>query len=146
MHGVRLRARLGAEDGVATPVETMYLLVFCLLAVAFLGFLGRLHATGVQVTNAAQSAARTASQAATPAAARLAATDSVERSPLRTRCVNGPRAVTTWSPSPSGAWQGGSVTVEVSCRVRNQSLSGIWSPGTRVVTMRDTQPVDRYRR
>jgi Flp pilus assembly protein TadG len=138
--------RLHDDDGVVTPVETMYLLVFCLLAVAFLGFLGRLHATGVQVTNAAQSAARAASQAATPSAARVAATGSVARSALRTRCVGSPRAVTTWAPSSTGAWQGGSVTVVVSCRVRNQALTGIWSPGTRVVTMRDTQPVDRYRR
>ncbi len=141
-----LAPRLRREDGVATPVETMYLLVFCLLAVAFLGFLGRLHATGVQVTNAAQSAARAASQAATPAAARVAAADSVARSPLRSRCVGTPRAATTWAPSAAGAWQGGSVTVAVSCRVRNQALTGLWSPGSRVVTMRDTQPVDRYRR
>ncbi len=138
--------RLHDDTGVATPVETMYLLVFCLLSVAFLGFLGRLHATGVQVTNAAQSAARAASQAATPASARVAATGSVSRSPLKRRCVGSPRTVTTWAPSVTGAWQGGSVTVVVSCRVRNQALAGVWAPGTRVVTMRDTQPVDRYRR
>lgn len=142
MHATRFRD----DDGVVTPVEMMYLLVFCLLAVAFLGFLGRLHATGVQVTNVAQSAARAASQAPTPAAARDAALDNVTRSALRSRCVGSPRAVTTWTPSSTGAWQGGSVTVVVSCRVRNQALTGFWSPGTRVVTMRDTQPVDRYRR
>ena len=138
--------RLSDEDGLVTPVETMYLIVFCMLAVAFLGYLGRLHATGVQVTNAAQSAARAASQASTPAAARAAATDSVARSPLRTRCSGAPHTVVSWSPSPTGAWQGGAVTVAVSCRVRNQALTGIWAPGSRVVTMRDTQPVDRYRR
>ncbi|MFM7685253.1 MAG: hypothetical protein ACKPDI_04920, partial [Actinomycetota bacterium] len=61
-----MRASLRADDGVATPVEMLGLLVFCLLAVAFLGYLGRLHATGVMVTTAAQSAARAASIEATP--------------------------------------------------------------------------------
>ena len=32
------------EQGIATPVEMMYLLIFSLAAVVFLGFLGRLHA------------------------------------------------------------------------------------------------------
>ena len=136
----------GNEAGVATPEEMMFLLLFCVLAVLFLGFLGRLHATGVQVTNAAQAAARAASQAPTPTAAKAAAADSVQRSSLHTRCTGGVRVSTVWSPSAAGAWQGGTVTVAVSCTVRNQSLSGVWSPGSRVVAMRDTQPVDRYRR
>jgi Flp pilus assembly protein TadG len=135
-----------ADDGMATPVETMYLLVFCLSAVVLLGYLGRLHATGVQVTNAAQAAARVASQAPTPGAARTAATASVQHSALRARCDGGLRVVTTWVPSSTRSWQGGSVTVSVSCTVRNRALAGVWSPGSRVVTMRDTQPVDRYRR
>ena len=50
------------DRGVMAPVEMMYLLVFCLLALALLTYVGRLHAAGVEVTNAAQSAARAASQ------------------------------------------------------------------------------------
>lgn len=141
-----VRGVAAADDGMATPVETMYLLVFCIAAVVLLGYLGRLHATGVQVTNAAQAAARVASQAPTPGAARTAAAAAVQRSALRARCDGGLRVSTTWSPSPTRAWQGGSVTVSVSCTVRNKALAGVWSPGSRVVTMRDTQPVDRYRR
>jgi Flp pilus assembly protein TadG len=135
-----------ADDGVVTPVETMYLLVFCIAAVVFLGFLGRLHATGVQVTNAAQAAARAASQAPTPTAAKAVASASVHSSALRSRCTGGVRVSTTWRPSSIGAWQGGSVTVVVSCTVRNAALAGVWSPGSRIVSVRDTQPVDRYRR
>ncbi len=142
----RLPRAIAADDGMATPVETMYLLIFCVSAVVFLGYLGRLHAAGVQVTNAAQAAARVASQAPTPGAARVAATASVQGSVLRARCDGGLRVNTTWSPSSTRAWQGGSVTVSVSCTVRNRALSGVWAPGSRVVTMRDTQPVDRYRR
>jgi hypothetical protein len=134
------------DRGVATPVEMMSMVVFCLLAVVFLSFTGRLHAAAVQVTNTAQSAARSASMAHDPASARAAASRSVLSSPLATRCVKGPRASVTWKASSAGTWQGGVVTVTVSCTVSNQSLTGLWSPGTRIVSMRDSQVVDRYRR
>ncbi|MCE9620991.1 MAG: hypothetical protein K8R99_01455 [Actinomycetia bacterium] len=138
--------RRGNDAGIATPVEMMYLLVFCLAVVAFLGFVGRLHAAGVQVANAAQSAARSASMAPDPNAAQAAALAAVDVYGLQTRCVGGPTVVMSWDPSPSGSWQGGSVTVDVSCTVRNQSLTGVWSPGSRTVAMTDTQPIDRYQR
>ena len=134
------------DDGTATPVEMMYLLVFCIVAVVFLGFLGRLHAAGVQVTNAAQAAARAASLARDPTSATRAAQTSVAASPLARRCQGGARATMSWAPSPTGTWQGGSVTVRVSCVVRNQNLTGVWSPGMRTVSMSDVQPIDRYQR
>lgn len=134
------------EEGTATPVEMMYLLFFCIVAVVFLGFLGRLHAAGVQVTNAAQAAARAASQAPDPTAATRAAQQSVAASPLRSRCQGGARTTLSWAPSAAGTWQGGSVTVRVTCVVRNQTLTGVWSPGVRTVAMTDVQPVDRYQR
>lgn len=142
----RPRARWRDEHGIATPVEMMYLLIFSLVAVVFLGFVGRLQAAGVQVTNTAQAAARAASQAQNPTAAQLAAREVVDASSLRTRCQGGAQAHLTWAPSATGTWQGGAVTVRVSCAVRNQSLTGVWSPGNRTVVMRDTQPVDRYQR
>jgi Flp pilus assembly protein TadG len=134
------------DRGVATPVEMMYLLVFCMVAVLFVGFLGRLHATGVEVSNVAQSAARAASMAPTPEAAASAASAAVSASPLRGRCSGGARSATQWTPSPLGTWQGGSVTVTVRCTVENRALAGVWMSGARTVTMRDTQPVDRYQR
>ncbi len=132
------------DRGVATPVEMMLLLVVSIVSVVFLGFLGRLHAAGVEVTNTAQAAARAASLAPSPAAAELAVDDTVSASSLSRRCA--PRAFVSWTPSATGAWQGGAVTVEVACTVRNQTLTGVWSPGSRTVVMRDTQPVDRYQR
>lgn len=140
-----MRASLRADDGVATPVEMLGLLVFCLLAVAFLGYLGRLHATGVMVTTAAQSAARAASIEATPAAAQSAAMAAVTGS-LGDRCAGAPTMRMSWSAGPAGAWRGGSVTVQVSCTVPNRSLTPLWTPGVRTLVMSDTQPVDRYRR
>jgi hypothetical protein len=139
-------ARWTSEDGVATPVEMMYLLIFCVVAVVFLGFVGRLHATGIEVTNVAQSAARAASLAPTPIAAQFAANDVVAASVLASRCEGTPAVSFSWDPSEAGSWQGGTVTVSVACTVRNQSLTGVWSPGARTVVMRDTQPVDRYQR
>ena len=142
----RPMSRHGDDSGVATPVEMMYLLVFCLVIVVFLGFVGRLHAAGVQVANAAQSAARSASMAPGPTAAQEAALEAVNVYGLQSRCTGGPTVVMSWDPSPSGSWQGGSVTVSVSCTVRNESLTGVWSPGSRTVAMTDTQPIDRYQR
>ena len=53
--------REGARDaGIVTPVETMYLLVLTVAAVAVIGFLGRLHAAGVETTAVAQAAAHNA--------------------------------------------------------------------------------------
>ena len=142
----RVTVRRGTDAGVATPVEMMYLIVFCLVMVVFLGFVGRLHAAGVQVANAAQSAARSASMAPNADAAQMAASDAVNVYGLQSRCTGGPTVVMSWEPSPSGSWQGGSVTVHVSCTVRNQTLTGVWSPGSRTVVMTDTQPIDRYQR
>jgi Flp pilus assembly protein TadG len=136
---------LRADDGVATPVEMLGLLIFCLLSVAFLGYLGRLHATGLQVTTAAQSAARAASIEATPAAAQSAASAAVGES-LGGRCAVPPTVRMSWSAGPAGAWRGGSVTVQVWCEVPNRSLTPLWVPGARTLMMSDTQPVDRYRR
>lgn len=134
------------EDGVVSAVEMMYLLIFCIAAVLFLGYLGRLHAAGVEVTNAAQSAARAASQAPSPAAALTAANEAARTALLGRRCEGGPRVSVAMLRAPDGTWQGGSVTVTVSCTVPLRSLSGVWAPGSRTVTMSDTQPVDRYQR
>jgi hypothetical protein len=142
----RVKTPCRADAGVATPVEMMYLIIFCLVMVGFLGFVGRLHAAGVQVANAAQSAARSASMAPDAAAAQIAALEAVDVYGLQSRCTGGPTVVMSWEPSSTGSWRGGSVTVHVSCPVRNQTLTGVWSPGSRTVVMTDTQPIDRYQR
>jgi Flp pilus assembly protein TadG len=138
--------RPAADPGVVTPVELMYVLVGCVVALLFLGYLGRLHAAGIQVTNTSQAAARAASIAADPVEARAVAQQIVAESTLATRCASAPVTSLAWQPSPTGEWRGGAVTVTVSCTVRNQALSGVWSPGSRTLSAADTQPIDRYRR
>ena len=134
------------DRGMVTSVEMMYLVVFALVAVAFLGFLGRLHAAGIQVTNVSQSAARAASLASGSDEGRAAAQAAVDGSTLVSRCSSPPSAALTWQPSNTGSWQGGSVTVTVTCTVANSELSGMWSPGARTISVSDTQPIDRYKR
>jgi len=134
------------DDGIATPVEMMYLLIFCIAAVLFIGFLGRLHTAGVQVTNAAQTAARAASLAASPSEGVVAAREAVDTAVLRHRCRDGAEVQMWWTESAAGTWQGGAVTVEVTCVVSYSALSGVWAPGWRSVVVSDTQPIDRYRR
>jgi len=139
-------SRRAADRGVVTAVELMFLLIFCLAGLAFVGFLGRLHAAGIEVATVSQSAARAASLATDADAGQRAAQETVVRSGLGRRCTDPPAVAMTWQPSPTGAWQGGSVTVSVSCRVDHETLGGLALPGSRMVRMSDTQPIDRYQR
>jgi Flp pilus assembly protein TadG len=143
---VNVEPPITRDRGVVTAVEMMFLLVFALAAVGFLGFLGRLHAAGVQVTNASQSAARAASLTADSDAGRAAAQATVDDSTLLSRCSSRPEADLEWEPSVAGTWQGGSVTVTITCTVANADLSGVWSPGRRTISVSDTQAIDRYKR
>jgi Flp pilus assembly protein TadG len=138
--------RRGRDLGVVTPVEMMFLLGFVLVAVGLIGFLGRLHAAGVQVTSTSQSAARAASLSAGSDEGRAAAQAAVDASTLASRCSPHPVTDLTWQPSSTGSWQGGSVTVTVTCTVANGQLSGTWIPGDRTISVSDTQPIDRYKR
>lgn len=134
------------DRGVVTSVELMFLLVCCLAGLASIGYLGRLHAAGVEVANASQSASRAASLAPGAIEGERAAVTAVAESGLDRRCSAPPTVTTTWSPSPTGSWQGGSVTVTVACQVDHETLGGIGLPGSRLVRMSDTQPIDRYQR
>jgi Flp pilus assembly protein TadG len=134
------------DAGFVNAVEVVYLGIAALVAITFLGFIGRLSAAGVQVTNASQDAARSAAIARDPNEARTAADAAVQRSGLPGRCLGDPSASLSWNPSDLGTWQGGTVTVTVSCNVSNQGLTGVWTPGERTVTVSDTQVVERFRR
>jgi hypothetical protein len=133
------------DRGISTPIEMMALTTLCLVAFVFIGFLGRLHSTGIETTSVARAAAREASMALTPTAAANVAARVVSTSSLARRCSS-LRPTFEWARSVEGSWRGGSVTVTVTCVVRAASLTGVWVPGVRTVTAHDTQPVDRYQR
>ena len=134
------------DAGFVSAVEVVYLGIAALVMITFLGFLGRLSAAGVQVTNASQDAARAAAIAGDPDEAQAVVQTAVSRSGLPDRCQGDPSAEFSWEPSDLGTWQGSVVTVTVSCTVSNQTLTGVWTPGTRTVTVSDSQVVERFRR
>lgn len=138
--------RRDRDRGIVAAVDVLFVAIGCLAVVVFLGYLGRLHAAGVQVANASQAAARAASLSPNSTAAAAAAQRSVDDSGLAARCSGGARTDLQWSPSTVGTWQGGSVTVRVSCTVDNAGLAGMWTPGSRTIAASDAQPVDRYTR
>jgi Flp pilus assembly protein TadG len=133
------------DGGFVGAVEVVYFGIFVLLAVVFLGYLGRLATAGIQVTNAAQDAARAASLSDTPGQGEAAANAAVQRSGLPARCLGGADVAFSFIGSELGSWQGGVVTVTVTCVVSNQSLTGVWSPGTKTVSVSDRQVVERFR-
>lgn len=145
MRGDAHLATRPGDRGVATPVEMMLVLVVCLVAVMFVSFLGRLHAAGVEVTTVAQSAARAASLASGPTAARTAVDEVITGSALVSRCSSMPTSALTWERSDLGTWRGGAVTVRVTCVMDNARLAAVWAPGRRTVRVSDTQRIDVYR-
>ena len=98
------------DRGISTPIEMMALTSLCLVAFVFIGFLGRLHSTGIEATSVARAAAREASMALTPVAAAGVADRVVSSSSLARRCST-LRSTFTWARSGQGAWRGGSATV-----------------------------------
>lgn len=134
------------DRGVVTPIELMYVMIFALVVIAFLGYVGRTIAAGVQATNAAQDAARAASIALDPGEGEAAARAAVARSDLPNQCAGTAQSAFSWVPGDDGTWQGGTVTVHITCQVTNQSLTGVWSPGVRTISVSDSQVVERFRR
>jgi Flp pilus assembly protein TadG len=137
-------SRLQGSGGQTAGPELMMLVAFALGVMVLLGYLGRLNSTGTNLTNVAQDAARAASQQVDPVSARAAAREAVRRSTLSVPCQGGMSPEVSWAPGVSGSWYGGSVTVRLSCTVRNRELSGAWTPGARTISVADTQVIDAY--
>lgn len=129
------------EGGQSAGPEMMVLLVFALAAWAALAWLGRLNSTAQDLVNTAQAAARAASLAADPAAARTAAGRVASGSNLPQPCAAAPSVSMSWRAGPTGTWRGGSVTVTLQCTVDNREPLGA---AGRTMTASDTQVVERY--
>ncbi len=134
----------GRDGGFVSSVEIVYVGFVALLVVVFLGYLGRLTASGVQATNVAQHAARAASLAPSPDEGVSAARSAVDQSGIGDRCESSPAVDVVVTPGAGDPWFGGSVTVTITCDVAQASLSEVWTPGTRTLVVSDTQPIDRF--
>lgn len=130
-----------AEAGSAS-LELALVTPALLAVLVFVVALGRLGQVRGEIDQAAAQAARAASIARTPAAARVAATDaaSVALGDRAVRCAPLDVAVDT-----STFYPGGQVVVDLACTVALDHLSGISLPGEKVLRARAVAVIDVFR-
>jgi Flp pilus assembly protein TadG len=140
----RAQGRRDCDGDLGTAVVELTLLTPLILLIAlFVIACGRCVESGIRVSDAAHQAARAASLARFPAAARKAA-DSVIAQALP---VGGASCRGTQVAVDTSRFQaGGSVTVTVSCSVSLADLSGLPLPtGATTQTASFTSPIDTFR-
>ncbi len=129
------------DEGQAMGPELILLVIMSIIVWGALSWLGRLTQTAQSIENAAQSAARVASQQSDIDEARRAAESTIANSNIDS-CVTTPTVELTWTPGPTGTWRGGSVTARVQCTISN--TEPLTSDGRRIEAV-DTQVIDRFR-
>ena len=137
----RFRRWCRRDDGQALGPELVLLVIMAIVVWGALSWLGRLTQTAQSIENAAQSAARVASQQPDEGAARIAADTAIANSSIDS-CTTTPTVDITWTPGPTGTWRGGSVTARVECTIDN--TEPLTRDG-RVIAAVDTQVIDRFR-
>lgn len=105
---------------------------------------GRVQTTVSAVEQAARSAARDASLARTPDAARAAAAAAATRELATAACVTTAVGLDT-AGFATRVGQDGVVTATVTCTVNMADLAVPGLPGVRTMTAQATSPLDRYR-
>lgn len=135
--------RLVGDRGGATT-ETVIVMPLLLMFLLLVVLTGRLTDARSDIVGAANDAARMASlqgtQGAAVTQAQLAATDTVNGE--RIDCDGGPDVDTSF---PGGFGRGGTVHVEVTCRVNTGDLTAI-GMGTEVVLHGEAwEPIDEFR-
>jgi Flp pilus assembly protein TadG len=137
------RQRRGDERGSIT-VELAILTPVLILLLGALVFAGRVQTSASSVEQAARAAARDASLARTPDAARTVASAAAARELATTSCVATSVDVDT-SGFSTRIGQDGVVTATVTCTVSMADLAIPGLPGSHTITARATSPLDRYR-
>ena len=141
MRARRFRRWMRRDDGQALGPELILLVIMAIVVWGALSWLGQLTQTAQSIENAAQSAARVASQQSDIDEARSAADSTIANSNIDS-CVTTPTVDLTWTPGPTGTWRGGSVTARVQCTINN--TEPLTSDGRRIEAI-DTQVIDRFR-
>jgi Flp pilus assembly protein TadG len=135
--------RRGRDDG-STTVELAILAPALLVLLALLVFAGRVETNASAIEQAARAAARGASLARTPDAARTTATDTATTQLATTNCVAMNVAVDTGGfAAPVGT--DASVSVTVTCTIAMGDLAAPGIPGAKTLIAHATSPIDRYR-
>ena len=136
--------RLRHDERGSVSLELAIIAPAVLLLLGALVLAGRVETSSAAVEQAARAAARDASLARTPDAARSTALDSAHRELSGSNCVTTDIAVDVAGfAAPVGT--DGTVTVTVTCTVTIADLAIPGLPGTRTMTGTATSPIDRYR-
>lgn len=136
-------ARRLADRGSVT-VELAVLAPALLLLLAALVLAGRVQTTASAVEQAARAAARDASLARTPEAARQAAVARADADLMGGRCTTADVTLETAGFSAT-VGTSATVTVTVTCSVTFADLAVPGLPGSHTTTAHATSPIDRYR-
>ncbi|KQY48008.1 TadE/TadG family type IV pilus assembly protein [Cellulomonas sp. Root137] len=132
------------EDRGSVTLELAIITPALILLLGTLVLAGRVQTTASAVEQAARSAARDASLARTPDAARAAARAAATRELATTACVATAVGLDT-TGFAARVGQDGVVTATVTCTVNMADLAVPGLPGVRTMTAQATSPLDRYR-
>ncbi|BDO42065.1 TadE/TadG family type IV pilus assembly protein [Cellulomonas sp. NTE-D12] len=136
-------AAIGGERG-AVSLELAILVPALLLLLGALVLVGRVETSSSAVEQAARAAARDASIARTPDAARATAMQAAQRELAGSGCASSNVTVDTAGfTAPVGT--DAAIHVQVTCTVSVADLAIPGLPGTRTLTGAATSPLDRYR-
>ncbi|WP_240675085.1 TadE/TadG family type IV pilus assembly protein [Cellulomonas endophytica] len=140
---LRVRPRWRDERGSAS-LELAILAPALLVLLAALVLAGRFQVASSTLEHATRTAAREASLARTPDAARTAAQTALTRELRGSPCTGDASTIDTRTiAGPVGT--PGTVTVAVSCTVTIADLAVPGLPGTRTLSATASSPVDAYR-
>ena len=140
------RARLRGEGGQEMAVELMVLLPVTLFLVLLVAWAGRYTTSRARLADVAGAAARAATLATGPDTGRAAAQRIIDGSSLPQGCAAVTDVIEVRGPADHpDSWRGATVTVTLTCTVRNTVLAGVWTPGTTQLRGRATHPVDPFR-
>lgn len=132
------------DDQGSITLELAIITPALILLLGALVLAGRVQTTASAVEQAARSAARDASLARTPDAARSAAAAAATRELATTACVATEVGLDT-TGFATRVGQDGVVTATVTCTVNMADLAVPGLPGARTMTAQATSPLDRYR-
>ncbi|HEY3547384.1 MAG TPA: TadE/TadG family type IV pilus assembly protein [Propionicimonas sp.] len=136
------RFRHGERGSVSLELAIIAPAVLLLLGVLVLA--GRVETSSATVEQAARAAARDASLARTPDAARTTALASTARELAGSNCIPTDVQIdTTGFAAPVGT--DAAITVKVTCAVTIADLAIPGLPGTRTLTGQAASPLDAYR-
>lgn len=139
-----MRPAVIGGDGGSVSLELAILAPALLLLLGVLVLVGRVETSSASVEQAARAAARDASIARTPDAARVSAVEAAQRELAGSRCASSDVTVDTAGfTAPVGT--DAAIRVQVTCIVSVADLAIPGLPGTHTITGAATSPLDRYR-